>query len=148
MSEALDHDIFEVSTARVKAEDLAHRHVRVRQNGAPDPSPNDIVSSPDALVAAIVDRDADIKAAAKALVLARFGLGGGSPYAPDIIFVNEWVKKEFLDAVTQACVGLVGDASGPGKGVGKAFLDEVSKEDFASVVSIGKGGVVLDIESR
>lgn len=148
VSEALDQDVFEVSTARVKPADLAHRHLRVAQNGTTEPSPNDLVSHPNALVAAVVDRDADISAAARSLVLARFGLRGGSHYAPDVVFVNEWVKKEFMIAVTQACVAFMEGAAMPRKNAGKGFLEEVSKEGLTNIVSVGKCGTVLDVENR
>lgn len=29
---------------------------------------------------------------------ARFSFQGTSPYAPDVVVVNEWVKKEFFEA--------------------------------------------------
>lgn len=60
-----------------------------------------ILSSPstDTRSVAIVDRTvADIDAAARATVVARFSFCGRSPYAPDLILVNEFVKEEFLEA--------------------------------------------------
>ena len=71
-------------------------------------------------------------------MLARFKLGGGSPYAPGIVFVIEWVKREFLKAVGQACVGFLEETSGSRKGVGKAFLYEVFKEGFGQYYLRGK----------
>ena len=99
-------------------------------------------------MAAIVERDADIQAAARALILARFGLRGRSPYAPEIVFVNEWVKKDFLLAVTQAAIGFLDDTEGLQSSIDGGFLDEVAKAKAASVIPVGKGGVVLDIEDR
>ena len=148
MDEALDNDIFLASTTRVQSAELAHRHLRVFQNDAPSPSLNDLVSRSEAPVAAIVERDADIQAAARALILARFGLRGGSPYAPDIVFVNEWVKKDFLLAVTQAAVGFLDNTERLQSATDRGFLDEVAKKKAASVISVGKGVVVLDIEDR
>lgn len=150
ISEALDNDIFHFTTDTVTEADLSHTHIRVLQNGTPFPLSCHLASHPDALVAAVVERDADIAAAAKALALARFGLRGASPYAPDIVLVNEWVKKEFLVAVTQSCVSLA-EAGGVGsakRGVGQGLLDDVVREGSASVVSAGKDGVVLDVENR
>ncbi|SPO01439.1 uncharacterized protein DNG_04112 [Cephalotrichum gorgonifer] len=145
---ALDPDIFHVSTTKVQPADLAHRHLRVQQNGSEELLANNLVSHPDHLVAAVVERDANIPAAARALVLARFALRSTSPYSPDIVFVNEWVKKEFLLAVTQACVQVLEDVGSSKNRRRKSFLEEVTKEGFVSVVSMGKGGVVLDIENR
>lgn len=50
---------------------------------------------------AIVDRTADIESAAKAIATARFTFGGTSPYAPDLVLVNEFVKKEFFEACSR-----------------------------------------------
>lgn len=150
VSEALDNDVFHFTTNKVTEADLSHPHIRVLQNGTPSPLSQHLASHPDAMVAAVVERDADVAAAARALVLARFGMRGASPYAPDIVLVNEWVKKEFLLAVTQSCVGLA-EAGGVGsskKGVGQGLLDDVVREGSASVISAGKDGVVLDVEKR
>ncbi|KAH6987358.1 Aldehyde/histidinol dehydrogenase [Ilyonectria sp. MPI-CAGE-AT-0026] len=50
---------------------------------------------------AIVDRTADLDAAAKAITAARFSFGGMSPYAPDLVLVNEYVKKDFFEACSR-----------------------------------------------
>jgi hypothetical protein len=50
---------------------------------------------------AIVDRSADINEAAKAITAARFSFGGSSPYAPDLVLVNEFVKKDFFEACSR-----------------------------------------------
>jgi acyl-CoA reductase-like NAD-dependent aldehyde dehydrogenase len=60
------------------------------------------ICSPTLCVAAVVDRSADIKIAAKDLVRARFAFGGSSSYAPDIVLVNEFAVKEFSEAAVEA----------------------------------------------
>lgn len=50
---------------------------------------------------AVVDRTANLRLAAKELVAARFAFGGSSPYAPGLVFVNEFVKEDFLQAVIE-----------------------------------------------
>jgi acyl-CoA reductase-like NAD-dependent aldehyde dehydrogenase len=60
-----------------------------------------LVSSLEARTIAIVDRTADIEAAAKAIVMARFSFQGMSPYAPDLVIVNEFVHKDFFEACTR-----------------------------------------------
>ncbi|ORY71829.1 Aldehyde/histidinol dehydrogenase [Pseudomassariella vexata] len=50
---------------------------------------------------AIVDRTADLQVAAKAITQARFSFGGTSPYAPDLVLVNEFVKEEFFEACSK-----------------------------------------------
>lgn len=56
-------------------------------------------------VLALVDRSADIVSAARSVVQARILFQGRSPYAPDIILVNEFVVKEFIDAAKIALLG-------------------------------------------
>lgn len=153
---ALDADVIHVSRTKVNAADIAHRHIRVLQNGSPADAPsltNEIVSRPGALVAAVVERDADIQAAAKALVAMRFGLRGKSPYAPDIVLVNEWVKKDFLMAARQHSIQFISDGpqqpvAGGRKLEAMGLLDEIVKEGFSNVVSAGHDGIILEIENR
>ena len=59
-----------------------------------------ILRTPDAdnKTIAIVDRTADLEEAARAILAARFNFQGKSPYAPDYVLVNEYVKKPFLHA--------------------------------------------------
>jgi hypothetical protein len=49
--------------------------------------------------------------AAEALVTARFSFSGNSPYAPDVVFVNEFVKEPFLVAAMNAAVNLTANTS-------------------------------------
>lgn len=48
-----------------------------------------------------MDRTADVQAAARAITNARFSFGGTSPYAPDLVLVNEFVKQDFFEACSQ-----------------------------------------------
>ncbi|KAH9433161.1 hypothetical protein MCOR02_007826 [Pyricularia oryzae] len=107
---------------------------------------------------AIVERDADVDAAASALVGARFALGGTSPYAPDVVLVNEWVEKDFLQAVlrhTATVVSSRATAASPSSGkttrssaADPSLLDRVREEGKARVVSTGDLGTVLTVEAR
>lgn len=152
---ALDRDIVHVTSKKATDSDIGYRHVRVLQNGSPEPQlANHLVSRPEARVVAVVERDADLEAAAEVLVRARFGLRGKSPYAPDVVLVNEWVKKDFLSAVAQCSIRFMPDAgdvtpaSASRRKEGKGFLDEVTKEGLAKIVSSGAHGSVLEIEDR
>lgn len=44
---------------------------------------------------AIVERSADLKLAAKCILDARIFSNGTSPYAPDLVIVNEWIMDDF-----------------------------------------------------
>lgn len=63
-----------------------------------------LVSPKDARCVAIVDRSANVDEAARAITAARFGFGGSSPYAPDLVLVNEFVKKDFFEACSKYAV--------------------------------------------
>lgn len=65
------------------------------------------IAAPFARTAAVVDRTARIANAAKDLVTARFSFCGLSPYAPDVVFVNEFSLKEFCNAAAQRATALV-----------------------------------------
>lgn len=70
-------------------------------NGPPNTLTNQLLSSSQTRCVAIVDRSANIDDAARAITAARFGFGGTSPYAPDLVLVNEFVKKEFFEACSR-----------------------------------------------
>lgn len=153
LGDALDGGIFHATFSKVTDAEIGHRYVRVPQNGSSDPAwANHLLSRPQARVVAIIERDADLHAAADALVTARYSLGGKSPYAPDLVLVNEWVKKGFLEAVTQSAVRFTPDAGDAqmikSRVGGKRLLDKIAKEEAAKIISSSPQGVVLDIEER
>ncbi|RSL82375.1 hypothetical protein CEP51_005196 [Fusarium floridanum] len=152
IQESLDKDILEVTNQQVNSADINHPHIRVLQNGSTNSTSNqDLVSNPKAPVLAFVERDADVQAAAKALVSSRFGLGGKSPYAPDVVFVNEWVKKDLLSALVQQSTNFLtgpAGASRAGKGPKSELARQVEKDGSAHIVSSGPGGLILDVEDR
>ncbi|KAF4980027.1 hypothetical protein FZEAL_3889 [Fusarium zealandicum] len=149
---SLDIDILDVANQEVADQDINHPHCRVLQNGSDGPSLRDcFTSDPKAPVAAFVERDADVEATAKALIGARFGLQGKSPYAPDIVFVNEWIKKDMLRALVQQSTDFMIDATSlqnRGKMVRSELLKEVEREGQTSVIFSGSSGVIMDVGSR
>ncbi|KAL3440791.1 hypothetical protein BJX65DRAFT_316136 [Aspergillus insuetus] len=64
-------------------------------------------SKPQLRSIAVVDRTANVEQAASAILAAHVSYRGASPHAPDLILVNEWVKKKFVDA----CIRLAPDNS-------------------------------------
>jgi hypothetical protein len=105
LAKALDMNTFHISNKTVTDGGILSSAILVDQTGAAasaSPSPasltNQLVSCPKARVIAVVDRSADIDAAAKAIATARFSFGGRSPYAPDLVLVNEFVEKAFFEA--------------------------------------------------
>lgn len=49
----------------------------------------------------MVDRAADFENAAKSIVTARFSFQGTSPYSPDLVIVNDFIRGEFVEACTR-----------------------------------------------
>lgn len=164
LGKTLDADIFYASMATSPPTDaaLGHRHVRVLQGGLPSTLPATtlppIVSQP-ARVVAIVERDADVQAAAMALVRARFSFGGRSPYAPDVVLVSEWVKKDFLAAAAQAAAqfmaegGTEAGTSGvqrqtASKSKATTLSSRLQNDPSARIISLGSNGTVASVEDR
>ncbi|KAM0435865.1 hypothetical protein ACHAPT_002756 [Fusarium lateritium] len=152
IQKSLDKDIVEIVNRQVIAADVNHPHIRVLQNGSTDPVSNqDLVSNPKSPVVAFVERDADVQTAAKALVSSRFGLGGKSSYAPDVVFVNEWVKKDLIRSLVQHSTDLMAnpDGSWRTKKTPKSELaGQVENDTSVHLVSSGPSGLILDVEDR
>lgn len=105
LSAALDNDSFAIASEPVKDEAFMQQYFHVMQEGdAIHPRVNQLVSLPQRPTVAVVDRTADLDLAAQELVTARLAFAGRSPYAPSCILVNEFVMKDFLQAVVRQCV--------------------------------------------
>ncbi|KAI0536013.1 Aldehyde/histidinol dehydrogenase [Xylaria digitata] len=154
VGDALDKDIFQIVQQEVDSINLGCRHIRVLQNGSKiSDSSTGLLSNTEARVLAVVECDVDIAAAADALAAACFGLRGRSPYAPDLVLVNEQVKKEFLIAVSRRAVELVADYTEPrgklARNEGKSdMIRRVYEEGFATIVSTNPSALILDIHDR
>lgn len=98
LTEALESDTFLVISSDPPSESLSACVQVLQEKHISQPTYSQLVS-PQRKVVAIVDRTADLAAAAEQLVTARFAFGGTSPYAPDVVLVNEFLKKDFLELV-------------------------------------------------
>ncbi|VUC28532.1 unnamed protein product [Clonostachys rosea] len=137
---ALDDDVFKVVYSQLSDDDIASRHTRIVQKQNPNPR-----------VIAVVERDADLQLAAKAIASARFSLRGKSPFAPDLVLVNEWVKKDFLSALVQHTSTFITDTI-PKDPVQKKlsmsrFHDTILKENLAEVVFSTSEGYILNVKN-
>lgn len=125
--------------------------IRVDQNSEISHQSNSILQGPvGAHTIAIVDRDADLTLAADYLVASRFLFRGRSPYSPDMVLVNEFVKKDFLEAVVAKITRLMAETTDVEK-PHAALPDEISKSirnSASTLVISGSIGAVLDIKSR
>ncbi|ROV87691.1 hypothetical protein VMCG_10574 [Cytospora schulzeri] len=110
---------------------------------------------------AVVDRSANIEEAAKAIATARFSFSGSSPYAPDLVLVNEFVKKDFFEACSRyATLAFARDSSVKGvsgnqnEDVRKAIEEAESKreissfgsKDFKLVDILDKSSPIMDMK--
>ncbi|KAL5351162.1 hypothetical protein ACLOAV_003013 [Pseudogymnoascus australis] len=99
LPKALDPDTFCIINATLNSQE---NMFLVDQTAKSSVSPaSQLSSNSSARVIAIVDRDADIEYAAKTIVKARFSFQGTSPYSPDLIIVNEYIKGEFTEACSR-----------------------------------------------
>lgn len=102
LTEALDVNTFYASKTATE-QSILDDAVLVDQtsNGPPSTLTSQLLSSSQTRCVAIVDRSANIDDAARAITAARFSFGGTSPYAPDLVLVNEFVKKDFFEACSR-----------------------------------------------
>ncbi|KAF2214210.1 hypothetical protein CERZMDRAFT_22385, partial [Cercospora zeae-maydis SCOH1-5] len=159
LSESLDADGFAIASKPVTDDELPETAIRVLQNGVEgSPRANQLTSAARAPVLAVVDRTANVQHAAQELVAARSSFGGSSPYAPDIVLVNEFAKKDFLQAVLSAAVGLDRVAETKTRTIGPTDISHtidllrksdqdlrlVSQENSFAVVEISSRSAVLN----
>jgi acyl-CoA reductase-like NAD-dependent aldehyde dehydrogenase len=100
---ALDQDTFAISAKRTQNSDLEDYLLVDQTQYSPHiiPKSNEVISNMQSRTLTIVDRTANIEAAAKAIITARFSFQGTSPYAPDLVIVNDFAKKKFFEAATR-----------------------------------------------
>ncbi|KAK3325681.1 Aldehyde/histidinol dehydrogenase [Apodospora peruviana] len=102
LTKALDYNTFcIVSSVKTLDNSILDSALLVDQTGETESETitrNHLVSSPNARVVAVVDRTANIEKAAEEITRARFRFNGTSPYAPDLVLVNEFVKDKFIEA--------------------------------------------------
>ena len=153
LTEALESDTFAIISSDPSPEHLSGC-VQVFQEKQVDAPIYSQHVSPTARVIAVVDRTADLGSAAEQLVTARFAFGGTSPYAPDIVLVNEFAKKEFLEHVLKhslrflAGTGSISNGSTTARGPNKTSrVSELqdSKSWKLHVITQGDNGAVVDL---
>lgn len=148
---AIDCDIFEIVASPATDDQLGPHHTRVLQNGCPDlPTAMQQVSPSQARVVAVVDRTSNVVEAAKALVSGRFGFGGSSPYAPDLVLVNEFCTKDFLNAVVEQAVRLAtdGESSCSADPAIDSLLEDAQKSSDVRLVTSMAAGKVFEVKNR
>ncbi|KAJ4336733.1 hypothetical protein N0V95_008521 [Ascochyta clinopodiicola] len=157
LSQALEPDTFAAITSAPSQDALSATFQVLQEAQVQQPTRTQLVSTQTRVIA-IVDRTADLVAAAEHLVTARFAFGGSSPYAPDLVFVNEFVKKDFLELVLKYAIPYLASSdetatNGSPKGGQKKgsrtaevlkSLDS-SKSWRSNVVTQGSNGAIVDL---
>ncbi|KAF1933854.1 ALDH-like protein [Didymella exigua CBS 183.55] len=163
LAQALESDTFALVLSAPSQDALATCFQVLQETHVQHPTSTQL-ASPQSKVIAIVDRTADIVAAAEHLVTARFAFGGSSPYAPDLVFVNEYVKKEFLEHALRFAIpylasdDIVSNGSPKSPTLGEHRLGsktttealkslETSTSWRTSVVTQGSMGAIVDLSN-
>ncbi|KAM0558071.1 hypothetical protein ACHAPJ_005238 [Fusarium lateritium] len=116
---------------------------------ADDNLPNSLSHPRHARTVAIVDRTCDLQDAVQSVWFARTAFGGTSPYAPDIIFVNEFVKSAFLNALVACC--LENHDTYPSRSNGHLSMNGSVTGNLAKgskCISAGAWGQIVEITQR
>jgi len=159
LPQALDDDTFVIVEARPESAAFLSSCMQVfgAQTNDQVPTANQLISPSTARVIALVDRTADIEIAASALVSARFSFGGRSPYAPDLVLVNEFVMDDFSNAVVEKAAKYFAkrvstnehaSAGGNQRELSTRLIEEKMKEDGSVVVVSGAKGSIIQVKKR
>jgi aldehyde dehydrogenase (NAD+) len=157
LTAALETDTFAVISSDPSSESLSACVQVLQEKHIGQPIYSQLVS-PRSKVIAIVDRTADLASAAEQLATARFAFGGTSSYAPDLVLVNEFIKKEFLEHVLKHSIRFLAGSSGlsnasattreakKSSGVAENFkyLSD-SKSWKLNVITQGDNGAIVDL---
>ncbi len=163
--DSLDADIFAVSDARPPSSFLRHCTLVLQEEGQHE---NDTSQGVDKLTSrysrtiAIVDRGADLAQAATATVRACFSRGGNSPYAPELVLVNEFVFDKFTshlleylsqqptssDKESRILPPLDANKRKPQSQNLQHFLEDPSKANSVRVIFHKSRGSIVEVQDR
>ncbi|GES64003.1 aldehyde dehydrogenase PutA [Aspergillus terreus] len=155
LTQALDKDTFAVSEERPELAFL-DRVLMVVQHNSGTVSNRSLVSSTGRTVA-VVDRTAHINEAAEALVTARFAFSGRSPYAPDVVLVQEFAMKAFVESVIQHASKLLAGQNGEARknavnsgrsSPGASLVDLARKDPSCRILVSGTGWGIIEVQDR
>lgn len=158
LKSALDNDTFDIAQQPVQDASFLSGCLQVVQDGSVDgaAAQNQLVSKAGSITAAIVDRTANLDETAKALVNARFSFNGKSPYAPDVIFINEFTKKDFLQALLRHSVSFdeeVEREKSPTRRTGREngirdLISSLQKDGSGRVIAQESNRAILEVTKR
>jgi hypothetical protein len=94
----MDWELYGLVQGSVTSHEILSTALVIDQTGAAM-NLNCVKSIPTLPSIAVVERTADVIKAAKEILSANLAFSGQSPHAPNLVIVNEWIKKEFIDTV-------------------------------------------------
>ena len=155
---ALHPDTFAIASSPIRDAAILNSAIHIDQNSSENvPKLNHLASPSRSRAFAVVDRTSDVKTAARELVAARFAFGGSSPYAPDLVLVNEFVKQDFLQAVVDesrnlsSAARIYGDAKSKPSSASRvsSSLEALKKADSSlNTIIQESNAVVLELPTR
>jgi len=155
---SLDQDTFDIAQQPVTSTDFLSECTQVIQNDKArgELSHNQLVSRSESITVAVVDRSANLDEAAKHLINARFAFKGKSPYAPDAVLVNEFVKKDFLQALVRQSIAAeesvreneaLEKQKNKENGL-KEFITDLQRNGDVRIVTQDSSKAIIDIKKR
>lgn len=153
LTKALDPDTFVFGNNKVNNESFLTESVQVYQDAEVTLPPQVKVlrSRMSARTVAVVDRTADLESAARSLTEARVAFNGRSSYAPDVVLVNEFVMKAFIEACARHVLQYstkCSSASTTGKRSLEGIMQMLDAEPSATVAAMASNGCVASLSSR
>ena len=120
---ALHPDTFAIASSPIRDAAILNSAIHIDQNSSENvPKANHLASPSRSRAFAVVDRTSDVKTAARELVAARFAFGGSSPYAPDLVLVNDCLHEVLLyELIDEDEVWCVGAGATEGESCGDEF---------------------------
>lgn len=101
---------------------------------------------------AFVDRGANLKLAAKSLIVAKFGFGNSSSYSPYVVFVHEAVAKSFsamlVDHANSSFGGLSSFTQGQRASSTEKDIASLTSTKGTKVLLSGQRGAIIDVFDR
>jgi aldehyde dehydrogenase (NAD+) len=158
LAKALQPDVFQIISSAPQEEASSNLLSVLQETRIRQPNHTQLVSS-SGKVFAVVDRTADLSSAAEALVAARFSFGGTSPYAPDLILVNEFVKRDFVEQVLKHAIPYLAATSSNGtpnttsQSKNRSAIEALatladSKHWQTNIITQGSTGAIVELTSR
>ena len=97
LPKALDRDTFHISKDKLGDEHVSKVDFVVNHNLSGTSSIKGSHTSPQERIVCILDRTGDLELAAKTITSTRTSSNCTSPYCPDLVLVNEYVKDTFIE---------------------------------------------------